>query len=406
MAELLTGGLVKLESGEIKPVKEGEWYDARRFLNGNLLGVNEYEPGKFTSPEVNAQSAAAQGVSVPKFNQYLVDQANKVNQDLSAAGLGGGAANAGGASGGGSGSTIGGQAGSTGPINLQNIYDQAYQTAGITQLQEQANVIQKELTKRAQALSDAKANINENPFYAEGNRTGAIAKLEQDAENDMNVLINQKAVLQGQIDSAKSDVETKLNIATKQFDINSASATQALNQFNTLLSAGALDNASASDLAQFSAATGISSSMINSAVKLSQAKNVESKMIETTDDNGNVTVSLVQIKDGQMAVVSKQSLGNIGKSSGSGTSASALKVQAIGDAAAILDTMKNSYGHVAPSDWATVRSAALQSGLTAQDFNSNFSSYTDPNRADFNSSYGFDIKSRGANQYQILNQGS
>ena len=402
MAELLGNGQIKLQSGEIKPLKEGEWYDARRYLGGQLLGVNEYEPGKFTSPETNAQSAAAQGVSPDQFNNYLQTQANKVNQDLAASGLGGGQVGAGGATGGGG---IGSGAGSTGPINLQNIYDQAYASAGVTKLQEQANTIQQELSKREQALSDAKADINENPFYSEGNRKGVIAKLQQDAENDMNVLINQKAVLQGQIDSAKADVETKLNIATKQFDINSSAATQALNQFNTLLSAGALDNASASDLAQFASATGISTSMINSAVKLSQQKNVESKMIETTDDYGNVTVSLVQIKDGQMQVVSKQNLGAIGKSSGSGVSASALKSQAIGDVAAIFDTMKNSYGHVAPDQWAQVRSAALQSGLTANEFNSNFSSYTDPNRTDFNSSYGFDLKSRGANQYQILNQG-
>jgi hypothetical protein len=256
-----------------------------------------------------------------------------------------------------------------------------------------------------QALADRKAEINENPWYSEANRTGRIQKLELDAQNDLNNLVNQKAVLQGQIDSARADVETKLNIATKQFDINSTAATQALNQFNTLLSAGALNNASGSDIASFAVATGIPTSMINSAISMSKKKDIESKLIETTDDYGNVRVSLVQIKDGQMSVVSQESLGAVSKSSGSGSSSSQIKMSAIGDATAILDSLKNNYGHVSPEQWALVRSAALQSGLTANEFNSNFSSYTDPNRGDFGSSYGFDIKSRGANQYQILNQG-
>jgi hypothetical protein len=399
MSELLANGQVKKNDGTIVTPANGEWIDGRRMLNGQLLAPNEYEPGKFTSAAVNNQSAAAQGVSPDQFNTYLQSQTQKVNGDLAAAGLGGGDTSGGGS---GSGSSIG----STGPINLQNIYDQAYASAGITGLQDKYKTLQDQLTTKEQALANAKADINENPFYSEGNRTGVISKLDQAAQNDMNVLIKQQAVLQDQINSAKTDVDTKLNIATKQFDINSSASTQALSQFNTLLSAGALDNASAADINQFAAATGISTSMINSAVKLSKQKNTESKMIETTDDSGNVTVSLVQIKDGQMAVVSKQSLGNIGKTSGSTTSLSALKVQAIGDATAILDSVKNEYGHVTPQDWAAVRSAALQSGMTASDFNSNFSSYTDPNRTDFNSAYGFAPSARGANQYQILNQGS
>lgn len=309
MAELLANGQVKKSDGSIVTPANGEWVEGRRLLNGQLLAPNEYEPGKFTSAAVNNQSAAAQGVSPDQFNTYLQSQTQKVNGDLAAAGLGGDS------SGGGSGT--GSSIGSTGPINLQNIYDQAYASAGITGLQDKYKTLQDQLTTKEQALANAKADINENPFYSEGNRTGVISKLDQAAQNDMNVLIKQQAALQDQINSAKTDVDTKLNIATKQFDINSSASTQALSQFNTLLSAGALDNASAADINQFAAATGISTSMINSAVKLSKQKNTESKMIETTDDYGNVRVSLIQIKDGQMQVVSQQSLGNVAKSSGS-----------------------------------------------------------------------------------------
>jgi len=70
MAELVNGQ-IKLSNGSLQTPSEGAWYDGRRYLNGQLLGVNEYEPGKYTSNEVNAQSAAAQGVSVQQFSDYL-----------------------------------------------------------------------------------------------------------------------------------------------------------------------------------------------------------------------------------------------------------------------------------------------------------------------------------------------
>lgn len=270
--------------------------------------------GQQVSPEVRAQSATAQGVTPTQLDNWLFGIKSNAG---AGGGLAGGAGGAGDSEASGA-SGIGASIGQNGPINLQNIYDEAYKGAGITQLQDQYNVLQTELDTKKQALADAKANINENPFYTEANRTGRIAKLEADAQNDMNVIIGKQQALQNQIVSAKADVDTKLNIATKQFDINSAATTQALNQFNTLLSAGALDNASSADLAQFAVATGIPTSMINSAVKLSQQKNTETQMIQTTDDYGNVRVSLVQIKDGQMEVVSQKNLGAIAGTSGSG----------------------------------------------------------------------------------------
>lgn len=71
MAELLAGNKIKLSSGQVINPQEGGWYDGRRWLGGQLLAPNESEPGKQVSSEVRAQSAAAQGVSVQQFDQYL-----------------------------------------------------------------------------------------------------------------------------------------------------------------------------------------------------------------------------------------------------------------------------------------------------------------------------------------------
>lgn len=385
--------------------QEGGWYSGRQYWGGTLSDVGTIHPlsnqigaGQAVSNEVNAQSAAAQGVSVPQFDAYLSGQRLKQQQiqnsgggaSLGTAGAGSGfampdtvpASNGGG----------GGGAGFMAPttLNLQSVYDKAYQESGIMALQDEFN-------QKNKALIEQSSLINENPYYSEATRVGRIAKLEEVANKDLTRI-------QNEIAQKKADVDTKLGLATKQFDINQSASNQALNQFNSLLAAGALDNASGGDLAQFSAATGLPASFIQSAVKLSQQKNVESKLIEATDDYGNVTVSLVQIKDGQMTVVGKQSLGKIAGSKSTGTSQANIKMDGISKASQILDALKNPYGHVSPADWQTVRSAALQSGLTAQEFNNNFASYTDPNRGDFSSSYGFDLKSRGASQYQILGQ--
>lgn len=72
MAQLVNGQ-IKLDNGQTKTPVEGEWYDARHYLNGQLLAVNEYEPGKQVSPEVRSQSASQQGVSLQQFDQYLTN---------------------------------------------------------------------------------------------------------------------------------------------------------------------------------------------------------------------------------------------------------------------------------------------------------------------------------------------
>ena len=118
--------------------------------------------------------------------------------------------------------------------------------------------------------------------------TGRLSKLQDKFNADT-------ANIQNDIAMRKADVETQLNLQTKQFDINSQQAQQSFNQFNSLLSSGALDNASGEDIANIVRATGISSSMIQSAIGVSKAKNapkVNTQVIQV-DDGTNVSAVVI-----------------------------------------------------------------------------------------------------------------
>jgi len=51
--------------------KQGGWYSGYRLLNGAFLPKGQDTPGNTVSPEVNAQSAKAQGVTPANFDAYL-----------------------------------------------------------------------------------------------------------------------------------------------------------------------------------------------------------------------------------------------------------------------------------------------------------------------------------------------
>ena len=106
----------------------------------------------------------------------------------------------------------------------------------------------------------------------------------------------------------------QLNLQTKQFDINSQMAKDSLDRFNTLLSAGALDNVGGDTIAQLTQMTGISSDMIYSAINAQKKKNQETQVITSTNDSGEVTVSVIDPKTGN--VISQKSLGTIGNAQG------------------------------------------------------------------------------------------
>jgi hypothetical protein len=88
----------------------------------------------------------------------------------------------------------------------------------------------------------------------------------------------------------KADVQIKLDLATKQFDMNSQSARDALDRFNTLLSSGALDSASGQDIANLTLSTGLSSQAIQSAISANKKKNLNTTVSTASDDTGQYSV--------------------------------------------------------------------------------------------------------------------
>lgn len=265
--------------------QNGGWYSGYQYYNGSFAPqagqIHPASPqqgaGQAVSAEVNRQTSVAAG-KAPDANQNYIDQLN---------GQGGGGGSYTGTGGGygepGTGSGIGYTAPAA--IDLPKLYEQLYASAGISDLE-------KQYSDMAASYTEAKGKINDNPFLSEATRVGRIAKIES--------LFNERtANLKNDIATKKADIETQLNLQTKQFDINSQVAQQAFQQFTSLLDMGALNNASGEDIANLTRATGISSDMIKSAIKAQQQKNIQTTMIQY-DDGSNQGFALVNAQTGEI----------------------------------------------------------------------------------------------------------
>jgi hypothetical protein len=283
---------------KITPPKEGfqtgGWYSGRQYWNGTLSEPGQEHPesssasaGQNVSNAVIAQTnpanvayiasekakAAANPVTPQTSSQpTMTPQSTGATTDLSA--------------------------GITSPetINLPQIYQDLYKSSGISEIE--AN-----LSEKTKGYNEAVAKIKDNPYLSEGDMTGRLKKIDDKFNADA-------AALKNDIATKKADVETQLNLQTKQFDINSTVAQEALTRLNTLLNMGALDNASGETIASLTRSTGISSDLINSAVAANKAKNVKTQVITSTADSGEVTISVVNTDTG--AIIKQTSLGKVG----------------------------------------------------------------------------------------------
>tara|TARA_Y100000034_G_scaffold52172_1_gene64093 strand:- start:1316 stop:2500 length:1185 start_codon:yes stop_codon:yes gene_type:complete len=287
------------QSAGIRPpaggFKQGAWYEGRMYWGGTLSDPGVVHPssgqvgaGQRVSAEVNRQSAALQGVSPQQFEGFLQSQRDRQTQsqpapaptpqpvppvDTSAIPSDSG--------------------GDTSPviqppaeIDLPKLYDNLFAEAGISGVQNSIKEQESLLADKERAFVEAKGKINDNPFLSEATRVGRVAKLESLYQgriaNDIRKLEN----LQGEIETKKADVETKINLELQQFNLDSETAQRALTQLNTLLEMGALDNATGIDVANLTRSTGISSTMIQSAIK-SRIKEPELNTTLQTIDDGS-----------------------------------------------------------------------------------------------------------------------
>lgn len=283
--------------------QQGGWYNGRQYWGGTLSEPNQIHPssnqqgaGQQVSQEVVGQSAAAQGKTPEQFNAYFQQEQQRAAQTgakpTASTGTAGKPYSAGA-----SGMPSGAGAMPQQPtLNLPNLYNTLYASSGITDLE-------KELSEKERIYNETTAKIKDNPYLSEATLTGRLKKLSDAHQASI-------ANLQRDIATKKADIETRLNLETKQFDINSQAAQQALSQFNTLLQMGALSGATGEDIANITRSTGISSEAIQAAIDASQKKDVKTQVITSTNDAGVVTATVINTETGE--IIAKNNLGSIG----------------------------------------------------------------------------------------------
>lgn len=195
-------------------------------------------------------------------------------------------------------------------INVQSIYESSFNTPEIKAAKDAITAKNAEIDLRKKQLAEAEGGINDNPYYAEATRVGKVSKLRDKAQADFSNLSGEVANLTNSYNSLRSDAETKVNMALKQYDVDSASYQQSLSQLNGMISAGALSGASSEDLASISAATGISSGMLQSVIKASQGQ-AEPYITTATDNAGNLSIITVDKATGQ--IINQETVGGVGK---------------------------------------------------------------------------------------------
>jgi|TARA_Y100000310_G_scaffold110581_1_gene108959 hypothetical protein len=311
MAEIV-GNKVKLDSGRLITPQRGGWYDGQQYWDGTLS-----QPGQINqrSDQIGAGQAVSQEV-IAQTSPANVDFINQRRQQLNLSPS----------------PTVSRPAPTPSPqpapqessfqptfedstsgdvsaslpdpqpaIDLPALYESQFADSGISE-------IEADLSAKGSAYAEQVAKIKDNPYLSEADMTGRIKKLTEKFEADQAVIRNDIAV-------RKADIETKLNLELKQFDINSDQAKLALDQFNSLLEAGALDRASGEDIANLTRSTGIKSSMIQSAIQSRldaiSAERKEEKEIKTSlqtiDDGTTQWAVLINTQTGD--VISRTELG-------------------------------------------------------------------------------------------------
>ena len=282
--------------------QQGGWYSGRQYWNGTLSDPGSIHPesnqvgaGQAVSNEVVAQTNPNNVGYIQQEQQKA--QANPVEAVTSTMPTNTGSFNAA--------TTTGQSAGVVNPaatINLPQIYEGLYAKSGVKELQDQYTQMEREFT-------EAKGKVNDNPFLSEATRVGREAKLQK-------LFDERTANVRNDIATRKADIETQMNLQTKQFDINSQQAQLALSQFNTLLDMGALNSASGEDIANITRATGLSSGMIQQAVQASKIKGYSTES-QTFDDGTNEGFIIYTID--QMGNIVNQTRQVTGKSSKTAT---------------------------------------------------------------------------------------
>lgn len=214
-------------------------------------------------------------------------------------------------------------------IDLTKLYSGLMASPEITKATQDIAATEAEIQAKQKARDEQVALVNDNPYLSEATRVGKVAKVNEKANADLTTLEYKRNNLLNQQNALKSDAETQLNLQLKQYDINNAQYVQNLQIFDKLLAGGALYNASSGEIADLAKATGFTTNQINSIIQTSKAANMKPQVIQSTDNNGNVTISVVDTTSGKL--INQTSLGGVGTSKSSSTSSDGINTSKITD---------------------------------------------------------------------------
>jgi len=288
----------------------GGWYSGFQYWNGTFASqAGQIHPasdqqgaGETVSEEVNIQGDIAQGLA-PGTNQAYINQQNaqpqqqqQQTQQTPATPSTPGASSQ---------STPGSTGTTAQPqedVDFQAIYKNIQENSGVKALED-------DYLEKERIFIETKAKINDNPFLSEATRVGRERKTIE--------LFNERtANLQNKIAMRKADAEMETKLALKQIDYDSDQSQIAFDQLNSLISSGAFANASGELIAEWTRRTGVSSDLIMSAVKAQSKTDVDTQIITSTADSGEVTISVINSQTGE--IINQSSLGNVGNAEGGG----------------------------------------------------------------------------------------
>lgn len=200
-------------------------------------------------------------------------------------------------------------------FDLVGATNAAYNTPEILAANEAIKAANAKLIARQQARADALAGENDNPFYSAATLTGKIAKIDQKYNDDVQVIQNEVTQAAQQLATLKADAAIKVNAAAGQYNINRQAYKDTLDQFDMILKAGGLTNASAEDLANYAVQTGIPVSTLLSIQQKQKSDGIKTQLI-TADDG---TVSVINTANGSVISQTQPGVGGTSKPAGSGS---------------------------------------------------------------------------------------
>ena len=273
--------------------------------------------------------------------------------------------------------------------DFQGIYDSAIQS-GTKDYLAQSDAVTQKLLDRERAKNEQAAKIGDNPYLSEATMSGRLTKIDQKYNADTANLLNEQKAIESKIAGAKADAQVKLGIAQNQYNLQNQQYQQTVQKYSSLLSAGALTNASSQDIAQAALAIGVPTSMLQSIID-KQKKDAEVKpTLQTVDDGTNQYVVAIDDKGN---VINKSIIGQSKPTAKTGGLTANQQNQQnekqnLADITAqVYDTfnqIKGGQGYVSKEDWAKMKSAVLASGaMTAAQFDKEFESFKNPEGADY-----------------------